>query len=277
MRMIFTFLMCFLFWIKAVSAEVAPQEVQHWDCGTNCKATLYDSGLLKVTPTAETGEIGEYWAPEVSSTYGRLTDAPWSEYVSDITSVEIADGITRIGTGTFTGLKSMTSLQIADTVTSIGYLAFADNSNLQNVKISNSVETIESFAFSLCPVGEISLPDTLTTIGAYAFWGTSIPDTNIPDSVTSIGYGAFASIPGTTKLYCNNINGRCHDMISDTYSGAAHVVDYSIEGGRYVLNGQKYRSLSDMEKNINALKRIYSVEEANAAAGQKNTVIIRYK
>ena len=66
-------------------------------------------------------------------------------------------------------------------------------------------------------------------------------------------------------------------MISDIYSGADHLVDYSMEGGRYVLNGQKYRSLSDMEKNINALKRIYSVKEASDASGHKNTVMIRYK
>ena len=49
--------------------------------------------------------------------------------------------------------------------------------------------------------------------------------------------------------------------------------------GSYVIDGVRYASYADMSRGENGagLKRIYTVKEANDAAGKKNTFKIRYK
>ena len=270
-----------LFCVNAAFAqenETPPSEVQTFDCGTNCLATLYDNGLFKITPTAETGKIRDYQNELKENGNGNQTKAPWIDYSSQISKIEIADGITYIGNSAFQGLDSVVSVSISDTVTSISYLAFADSKSLTTVDMSNALVNLGAYAFSLSPITHIDLPDTLTTIGGHALWGTKVQDTNIPDSVNYIGYGAFASISQNAKIYCNNTNGRCNEMIPDDYTGASHLALYTKEGGRYILDGQRYKTLEDMQKRQNALKRIYTVEEAEKASKPTgNTFTLRYK
>jgi hypothetical protein len=52
---------------------------------------------------------------------------------------------------------------------------------------------------------------------------------------------------------------------------------YTKEGNRYVSDGQKYKTLADMSRATNAVKRIYTVNEANQLSGKKNKLILRYK
>ncbi len=277
----FLFTIGLLFFENVSFADETFEEVQHWDCGTNCQATLFDNGLLRVTPTAQTGTMGDYLAPEIGVGMGRLTTAPWAEYKENIERIEIADGITGIGNSCFTGLYNVTDVKIADSVTSIGFNAFGDERQLTTVRLSNNLTNLEAYAFGLAHIEHIDLPYTLQTIGRYALWGTKLQDLSVPDSVTSIGYGAFASVPAN-KIYCNNTNDRCNKMIADDYSTVvSKFVNYTKEGGRYVLNGKRYRSFEDMKQDVNALKRIYTIEEAEAAVKEigKDHVSfkIRYK
>ena len=59
----------------------------------------------------------------------------------------IPQGVTRIGAGTFTGLRSMVSLTISEGVTAIGQRAFAECPNLYAIHFPASLQSMERNAF----------------------------------------------------------------------------------------------------------------------------------
>ncbi len=262
----------------AQEESAQPLEVQSFDCGTDCKATLYDNGLLKITPTAETGSMTSYEAPELGPDLGRLTTAPWADYKDDIFSIEVSDGITNVGYGCFTGLKNVTDVKIADSVITLGVLAFADETGLENVTLGNSVKTLGKYAFANTFLNNINLPDGLEKIDEYALWATRASSYTIPDSVTEIGRGAFYNTGGN-KVYCKDIDERCEKLFfgdTNTYLSRNQLIKYTKEGDRYVSNSQRYKSLKDLINN-NPVKHIYTINEANAVTGTTNTFSIRYR
>ena len=68
----------------------------------------------------------------------------------NLTSIEIPDSVTSIGTLAFDGCSSLTSIEIPDSVTSIGDYAFDGCSSLTSVVIGNSVTSIGYNAFRSC-------------------------------------------------------------------------------------------------------------------------------
>ena len=68
----------------------------------------------------------------------------------DITTLNIPDGTTKIGSYAFYTYKSLTDITIPSTVTSIDAYAFHGCSKLTNVTIPDSVTTIGNYAFKKC-------------------------------------------------------------------------------------------------------------------------------
>ncbi len=103
-------------------------------------------------------------------------ETPWANVADEITSVEIKDGITKIGNYAFAGCGNLFEASIPGSVTSVGNYAFADCSALMSA----------------------DLPANAETVGAHAYDGCSnIVSAYVPVSVTSIGESAFA---GCDKL-----------------------------------------------------------------------------
>ena len=117
----------------------------------------------------------------------------------------------------------------------------------------------------------------MTSIGNYAFADCRYLGTiEIPDSVESVGTRALSN---RAKIYCNNVGGRCDELFFgevNTGASANRLIKYTKEGGYYIYDGQKYRSLQNMQNGV-AVKRIYTVDEASQVAGKKNKVMIKYK
>ena len=151
---------------------------------------------------------------------------PWINHRSSITSINIDDHITSVGTYAFYGCSNMTSIKLPSNITSIGQYTFYNCSRLKSINLPNSVTSIGAYAFYYCynlksitlPSSlktieqyafyeasgwseSLTLPSTITTIGAAAF-GLCIPITSItiPYSVTSIGASAF-NISSLTDIY----------------------------------------------------------------------------
>ena len=98
-----------------------------------------------------------------------------------LTSVEIGDSVTSIGSYAFRNCDSLTSVETGDSVTSIGDRAFYECISLTSVEIGDSVTSIGDWAFAYC---------------------SSLTRVVIGDSVTSIGYEAFYNCSGLTNLTC---------------------------------------------------------------------------
>ena len=177
-------------------------------CGDKVYWTLYSYGKLYISGE---GDIEDYNVP-----YNY--NSPWYSYRLNINTVNISNGITRIGDYAFNGL-GITSITIPDSVTSIGVDAFyylktyslersiyinsfkkwceIDFENYYSNPMSGGSELyLNNFL-----IKEIKIPNNITNINDYTFCGCrSLTSVTIPDSVTSIGEGAFRDCTNLTSI-----------------------------------------------------------------------------
>ncbi len=87
-----------------------------------------------------------------------------------LSSVEIPNSVTYIGSSAFYGCSSLTSIEIPNGVTVICNNAFSNCSSLTSIEIPNSVTWIGYQAFSLCrSLTSIKIPKGITSILDYTF------------------------------------------------------------------------------------------------------------
>ena len=100
----------------------------------------------------------------------------------------------------------------------------------------------------------------------------------IGDGVKSIGENALRGLPANAKIYCQDTAAhKCDELINEVTEGADKIVKYTKDAyGRITVDGKTYRSTENLARGVE-MKRIYTVNEANKAAGKKNKVLIRYK
>lgn len=120
---------------------------------------------------------------------------------SELSSVSIPDGVTRIGDSAFSS-SSIKSITIPSSVTSIGSEAFLGCEQLVNIRIPDSVTTIGEAAFSQCiNLSNIILPNGLKSIGSAVFFGCKgLASITVPESVTSIEDDSFSNCSGLTNI-----------------------------------------------------------------------------
>ena len=119
----------------------------------------------------------------------------------DITTLNIPDGTTKIGSNALYNCTSLTSVTIPNSVTSIGNSVFYSCSSLTSIDIPNSVTSIGEYAFSDAGLTSVTIPNSVTSISRYAFQRCSkLTNIVIPDSVTSIGTSIFYSCLGLTTV-----------------------------------------------------------------------------
>lgn len=161
----------------------------------------------------------------------------WNDYLQDIKSVVISDGVTSVGTSAFANCKNLTSVTLSDTITTIEEAAFFYCEKLTDISIPGSVTSIDITAFEWCdslseinvelknrnyasisgvlynknmstlikyPVAKadesFSVPITVKTIGANAFSNcNNLTSITISNLVTTIEDAAFSG--------CNNLTG----------------------------------------------------------------------
>ena len=149
---------------------------------------------------------------------------------SQVKSVEILDGVTRIGAHAFETCTSLFDLKIPSSVTTIGDNAFNGCSSLTgNPPIPEGVKKVGNYAFNACKnlSGKLELPSTVTSIGISAFGGpnsltgeveigeaikyidkgilslTGVNRFRLPKNLcdTEIKENAFATSGSSTKIY----------------------------------------------------------------------------
>ena len=181
----------------------APTEAFVYDCEQN------RSGHVDILSSIEVGE-NTYPVTSIGGTYtyyGSLGDSSSYSYeafhyCSNITSVNIPNSITSIGSGAFYGCSGLASITLPNSITSIGNYAFEDCSGLTSITIPNSVTSIGNSAFSHCSgLTSITLPESITSIGNSAFsYCSGLTSITLPNSVTSIGNYVFSNCSGLTSV-----------------------------------------------------------------------------
>ncbi|SDB69563.1 leucine-rich repeat protein [Butyrivibrio sp. INlla16] len=140
--------------------------------GTNITYTLSGFETNATLSFSGTGLMTNY----------EVAQAPWYDYHSDITTINIASGIT-----------------------SIGNCAFGFCSNLSNIIIPNTITRIGSYSFYDCDMlTDIAIPSSVTVIGDSAFWDcTGLTTVTLPASVTTLEGFTFINCQNLKTAYVN--------------------------------------------------------------------------
>lgn len=163
------------------------------------------------TITRYNGNDTEITIPNAIDGYPVSSIGLWAFAYSNVKSVTIPDGITKICEGAFSS-SPIESIFIPSSVEVIGDMAFCSCSYLKEIKISEANPNfcvIDNVLFNkdktqliVYPVGSTAtnytVPDGVRTIaiGAFAYANTLV-SISLPSSVSNIGYGAF--------IYCVNL------------------------------------------------------------------------
>ena len=210
------FLSIFMWNNVACAAETDTYVASGW-CGGNVKWLLDGDGALVLSGS---GEMSNYKSP---------SQIPWFNHCSDIKSVTISNGITRIGDRAFYGCVNLNDIQIGNDMLSVGRWAFENTAYYESVSnwengflyiddcligvsdtsisgvldIRKGTKCIGDNALYGCSeLSGIILPEGIKGIGNGAFERCSgLAEINIPTSVLFIGTEAFSSCKNLTQVF----------------------------------------------------------------------------
>lgn len=265
----------------------------------NCEYQIVD-GTLTIRGTSDDGNIG--WWHAVNN------PAPWNG--QHVQNVVIENSIKNLGYQGFAMLESDTPITLPSSISTISGDAFK-YVKTSEVIIPDSVTSIQGYAFYDSTIDKITIPDSVTSINHWSLYGSNLQEIIIPDSVRTVGTGAlggcsnlktvvigenvrlgniFSAYGSATnainldnlQMYCSAENTSCESALKSIGATDEQIKNvlktYTKEGNRYVIDGQRYKSLSDMKKNQPLkLKRIYTLDEAAKVSTDKNRLMIRYR
>lgn len=116
-------------------------------------------------------------------------------YLNDqeITSLEIPEGVSKIGKNAFQKCSDLTSLTLPDGITSIGENAFLRCTGLTSLSLPEGITSIGESAFCECyGLKSLTLPDGITEINSYTFATClNLTSLTLSANLTSISLGGF--------------------------------------------------------------------------------------
>ncbi len=283
---------------------------QSGSCGAtdaDCHYDLYEDGHLEISGT---GEMSNW-------NYREGRAAPWApanaqEFIDGnnaVTSVNI-NGITKVGRWAFLWCNNLTDVQIGNSVKTIEGAAFESTGNLGTFVIPDTVEKIVATAFQRSKAEKIVIEGTPELEGAFIRTPTisiycnqnldcadhGYDDGTIPSnkSGTIIPYekqgGVFildgkyylsgSDMAVDTNVCDKELNECKRDVLEAKGICQGSACDTFIQSdGQYMLkyNGKTYQDINALLKGNYDRRRIYTIEEANFVAGDKNRVSIKYR
>ncbi|MBR1915597.1 MAG: leucine-rich repeat domain-containing protein [Alphaproteobacteria bacterium] len=248
-------------------------------CGTNCNWSFdTNSGHLEVSGGTD-GTIGTM----ADFTYydDESTTQPWDQYKSSIISLKVS-GIENIGDYAFVFARHLKEIKLDDAITNIGMAAF-NTTSLQSITLPDSLNKIEGYAFENTPLQSVVISDALTNIELVPF----SRDLNVIENLQIVCRGencdAVKEVLSNYEYY-NQISEKWEttDVLSKALSLAGESQcnssgyywdGASCQGKKNGINCQgNYRQNNDYCNRI-----IYTIDEANKVAGDKNRVSITYR
>ncbi len=237
-------------------------------CGSNVRYSLnLGTGVFSLTGT---GAMNDY---ESSS-----NPTPWFLYNKYVKTVNIANGITRIGVKAFRYCRNMTSVSIPNSVTSIGESAFGKCDALTSFTLPNSVTEVGDWIFedvdnfpvtvynSSCFVilqnsysGAYTISAGIKNIAGGAFAECEgLTSVTIPNSVTSIGESAFEECNGLTSVTIPNSVTSIGESAFEECSGLTSV---TIPNSVTAIGKNAFRGCSGLTNIVSKINEPFEVEE----------------
>ncbi|MBQ4390419.1 MAG: leucine-rich repeat domain-containing protein [Paludibacteraceae bacterium] len=170
----------------------APVVVASWT-SNECNVVLTNDGKLTVSKNEYNGEMEDMNSYQSSK---------WRCFSDLITSVEIQEGVTRIGDYAFYNMQNISSVSFPNSLTSIGDGAFMDCSITGDLVLPENLESIGEKCFSMVPksLSTISVPASVTSIGMCAFENKGASNKTSTNVLTAINVAAanpnYCSVDG---------------------------------------------------------------------------------
>ena len=120
-------------------------------------------------------------------------------------TLEIPEGITKVGEFAFKTCQNLEKVIIPEGTTTIGSSAFFACNNLVEVSLPHSLTDIRGNAFESCTkLEKVNFEVTgLRVISSLAFSGCNLKEITLPDTITDIDSYAFASSSGSSITTIN--------------------------------------------------------------------------
>ena len=124
------------------------------------------------------------------------------ESCNRLTTVQLSEGLVRIGNSTFECCEMLTQINIPSSVKVIGPYAFLCCGRLEEVELCEGLEELGKSAFSDCyALQSITIPSTIKSINRAAFeCCTLLRRVNLTEGLEYIGDGAFGSCPSLLNI-----------------------------------------------------------------------------
>ena len=124
---------------------------------------------------------------------------------SQLTHIDLPDGLTTIGEGVFRG-SGLTSITIPDSVVNLGVNALSECINLTSVNLGAGITSIPDYCFyGDESLPSITLPDGITSIGKSAFYKCKkLPTIDLGTKITSIPIWCFGYCDGLSSITIPN-------------------------------------------------------------------------
>lgn len=215
--------------------------VETGTCGANLTYTLdTETGVLTVSGT---GAMPDYYA---------ATPAPWSDYASYVRTVNIGEGVTRVGNMAFDGCTKLKSLSLPSTLTAMGaslpfesplYQSMADGevcidgwligykgTRPTRLSVSEGIIGIADNVFAFDAVETAVLPKSLQYIGRYVFFFCqSLTDVTVLNPQCNIESSmAYLPFPQSTVLH--GYRGSTAEAYASMFGNSFVAIDGGVPG-----------------------------------------------
>lgn len=188
------------------SAIAAYKEAEGWKEFTNIQAPIIDSGTCGESLTWKINGTYELTIEGMGEMYdySESSVAPWQNYKNYITSVDIKEGVTSIGSWAFSRCSALTDVSIAESVTSIGGDAFRECSILEEITLPKGLTELGTGVFLFCDaLKSITVPEGVTKIGSDTFeFCPQLSAITFPSGLTEIGPWALKGAYSLTSITC---------------------------------------------------------------------------
>jgi hypothetical protein len=112
---------------------------------------------------------------------------------TNISAVELPEGITSWGTALFYNCTSLTSVQLPKDIKRITNSMFQYCTALEQIELPDSLKEIGNSAFDRSGLTTITLPDSLVKLESYAFSNTQLRSFTVPDGIRGDQPGSYVA------------------------------------------------------------------------------------